>query len=253
MTTAGVKVGGVVIVHDVTEQRTHALRLEESNSDLRDFAYVASHDLKAPLRAVIGMAELLRESTGEQLDEDCKGYLDVIISRSRRMSRFLSGLLEYSVVGRDQGDEVTVSLEALVDQIAEETIDSKKLTFEKSGLFSVKSRPVLVEQVLRNLIANASKFTPDGGKIQVRGSVVNDNMVLEVEDNGPGISSESLDKIFNLFHVLDSEASGTGLGLAIAKKAAGALGGDLRVQSKLGEGTTFRLEVPKDSLETRGA
>ena len=238
-------IGKVLISQDVTTARSYAKRLEQSNSDLRDFAYVASHDMKAPLRAIIGLAELLSENIGANLDQENEKYLQTIVKRSRKLSEFLNGLLSYSVVGELNTERTAVDLDRLIADIFTDVSGEKKFKIKKDKLPTIYANPVLVEQVLRNLISNAVSFTPNSGLIQVR-KIEGNPLIIDIIDSGPGIPKKLQSKVFDLFQSFSSGDSkgGTGLGLAIAKKAAFSLGGSLHLQSQPGNGAKFRFKLP---------
>ncbi len=216
---------------------------------LEQFAYVTSHDLKAPLRAVSNLAQWIEEDLEEKLDDTSREQLALLRDRVRRMNDLIEGLLEYSRVGR------TADTINLVDtgQLLEEVIDS--LSPPKG--FSIKIRGEMptfhvdrlqLGQVFSNLIGNSLKH--HGGRkgtIKVKGESYGDYYQFSVCDDGKGIAPEYHDKIFMMFQTLESSdfESSTGIGLALVKKIVEEHGGRIRVESAPGEGTCFYFTWPK--------
>ncbi len=224
-------------------------QLEKRNQELDQFAYVTSHDLKAPLRAIANLSQWIEEDLEEFLTEDTKHQMDLLRGRVHRMEALINGLLQYSRVGRIQGRKERV----VVGEILEEVIDflapppEFQITIT-SEMPTLQTERLPLQQVFTNLIGNAIKHHPsDQGKVQI--SVTDQGKFYEfvVEDDGSGIAPQYHDKVFVIFQTLEArdKTENTGIGLSIVKKAVEAQGGTIKVESQLGEGTIFRFTWPK--------
>jgi len=224
--------------------------LERSNAELDSFAYVASHDLKAPLRGIRNLAEWIAEDMNSASDET-KENLVLLRRRVDRLDGLLESLLEYSRVGRSQDAVETVDTSRLVTDIAEYLAPKAGFTIvgDASLPMMTTARPAL-EKVLRNLISNAVKHH-DGDKGTVRVSATERDAMVEfrVSDDGPGIPAEFHDKIFQMFQTLKprDEVEGSGMGLSIVKKTVEGFGGKIHVESAPPQrGSTFVFTWPHD-------
>jgi PAS domain S-box-containing protein len=228
--------------------------LEKINAELDQFAYVVSHDLKAPLRAINNLSEWIEEDISDLLDGDNKEQFKLLRGRVHRMEGLINGILSYSRAGRIK----TTKERFLVKTVVEELCDTLRLT--QSTQFVVQGDPTLelvseritLGQILQNLISNGIKYNDKEQIIITIGWTENDSHVeLFVKDNGPGISAEFHDRIFVIFQTLQSrdEVESTGVGLAIVKKIVDEKGGTIRVESTMGEGSTFFFTWPK--IETK--
>lgn len=226
-------------------------QLRESNHELEAFTYSASHDLRAPLRAISGYASLLAERP-EAMDECARKSVEKITWAAQQMEGLIRDLLNYARTG--QRDMVTepVSLDPVLQEI-ENTFQARikegGVQFEiVRPLAPLIGDPTLIKHILTNLIDNALTYRRRDGKprVTVASAAVGDRTVLSVSDNGIGIAPEYHDKIFQVFQRLhaESEYAGTGIGLAIVAKAARAMNGMVRVSSKPGEGSTFQVSLP---------
>jgi len=236
------------------EQRVaeRTLQLEEINIELDSFAYSVSHDLRAPLRAMKGFAEILLEdqSLGET---ERTQYLKRILSAAQGMDRLIQDLLAYSRLSRQEILLQTVSLEKVVQDAAQQlelASGAKSYSLEVTGDFpEVIGHHAVLVQVLLNLLTNAIKFIPKGAtpKLRIWAEQTQDHCRLFVEDNGIGIAREHQERIFKIFERLHSIESypGTGVGLAIVRKAVTRLGGRIGVDSRVGEGSRFWIELSR--------
>lgn len=234
------------------EQRVleRTAELEAVNRDLEDFAYIVSHDLKAPIRSIIQLTGWLAKDYTTDIDEEGHKILDLLISRTKRMNSLINGVLEYSRVGRFKGKIETVDLNVLVDQVIEMLAappDNISVTLD-TRLPVIEAEKVRIEQVFQNLIGNAVKFMDkEQGEVKIRCVEEGDDWKFSVEDNGPGIEKKYYDQIFQIFQTLLSRdvMENTGVGLTIVKKIIELYGGKIWVESELGKGSTFFFTIPK--------
>ena len=224
--------------------RTSAL-LEERNRELDQFAYVTSHDLKAPLRAIANLSEWIEEDLAGTLPPENQRQMELLRGRVYRMESLIDGLLQYSRVGRTQVETETVSVQILLAEVVD-SIDPPD-TFTVSigeGMPMLQAKSLLLRQVFANLIGNAIKHHPRvDGQMSI---VVQDQGLFyefAISDDGRGIAAEHHEKIFDIFHTLEARDTkeSTGIGLSIVKKIVETEGGSIWVESQVGTGTTFRF------------
>jgi signal transduction histidine kinase len=227
------------------------LELVRSNAELDSFAYVASHDLKAPLRGIRNLAEWITEDVGDKASEDTKENLSLLRGRVDRLDGLLESLLEYSRVGRRSDAVETVDCTRLITDISQYLAPRPGFTFSiAKDMPSFRATRVPLEKVLRNLMNNAVKHHDlDNGNVAVS-AVQNDEFVeFRVADDGPGIPAEFHEKIFQMFQTLKPRdtVEGSGMGLAIVKKTVEAAGGSIVVESEPpARGTAFVFTWPLD-------
>jgi signal transduction histidine kinase len=235
------------------------LRLQEANEELtridaaktRFFANV-SHELRTPLTLMLGPVEALLR---EEIRTERKTLLHSVRTNSRRLLRQVNLLLDTAklesgrlVLEPEEGDLAKLLLE-LVDASAPHA-ENRGLDLRTEGLEELSPFAfdrAKMEMIAANLLSNALKFTPEGGRIVLRAESNEDSVIFEVEDTGPGIPEDQRELIFDRFHQVDTSLSreeGTGLGLSLARELARLHGGDLTVKSEEGKGSTFRVEVP---------
>lgn len=235
-----------------TELREKAEQLARSNAELEQFAYVASHDLKAPLRTVAGFAQLLSKRYGDILQGDGLEFLGFIDSGVRKMQRLIDDLLQYARAVRAPVAASWIDGEALVEQVRtslRSSIDQSGARIEASKLPHFWGDAKQMAQVFQNLLDNAIKFQPQGQAAVVNVDCVEqaEGWTFSVRDNGIGIAPEFHDKVFVLFQRLhhEDEYDGTGLGLPICKKIVERHGGRMWLESELGRGSRFAFFLPK--------
>ena len=219
--------------------------LYDSNQDLEHFAYIASHDLRQPLRKIRMCTEYLAEDYAQCFDEQAETYMQYITKSIDRMYLLIDDLLAYSRVGKQEQKYTSVDLNLVVEECLEDlslVIEDKQAEISYDNLPLVQGNLRELRQLFQNLLANALKFAGDRpSMIKITATRQSDRWLFAVKDNGIGIDPIYSDKIFQMFQRLhhNSEYEGTGIGLAICQKVVTSHGGKIWVESKLGEGSTF--------------
>jgi PAS domain S-box-containing protein len=223
--------------------------LKKRNDELDQFAYVASHDLKAPLRAIASLSEWMEEDLADKLPEENQQQMRLLRGRVRRMEALLNGLLEYSRVGRTESSLLKVNVGALIQEVIDSLVPPSTFTIEvEPGMPTFVTKRLPLQQVFSNLIGNAIKHH-SGYNGHIKISVQDQGQYYEfaVSDNGPGIAPEYHDKVFTIFQTLEArdQKESTGIGLAIVKKIIETEGGRISLDSQVGVGSTFRFTWSK--------
>lgn len=231
------------------EQNAQLIRdLESANTELKDFAYIVSHDLKAPLRAIGSLSQWLYADYKDKFDEDGKAQLDLLVNRVHRMQNLIEGILEYSRVGRVQEQKVAVSLDAVVRESVENlSVPAHISVTVDTPLPVILYEKTRIHQVCSNLIGNAVKYMDKPvGEIHIGCVKEGDFWKLYFRDNGPGIDAKYYDKIFQIFQTLmpRDQVESTGIGLSIVKRIVETNGGRVWVESEIGKGSIFYVTVP---------
>ena len=244
----------------MAEQRQNQLleQLEKVNKELKDFAYIVSHDLKAPLRGIKTLAGWMLNDYADKLDEDGREQLKLLSSRVDRMHGLIDGILQYSRVGRmEEEEQVEVDLNHLLTDIIDMLAPPENITITvENKLPVIECEQTRITQVFQNLLSNAIKYMdkPEGwikiGCIEECGC-----WKFSISDNGPGIEEKYFDKIFQIFQTLSprDEYESTGIGLTVIKKIIELYGGRIWVESKIGEGSTFFLTFPTKEMVVKHA
>ncbi len=226
----------------------HAEALSRSNEELDKFAYLASHDLKAPLRGIGQLASIIEEDTRDFMSEESKTDLAMLRNRVFRMEHLLDSLLQYCRVGRGESHMHQIELEPLVREVAALFIPNDRFELVINGkLPVVVAPPTALDIVLRNLIMNAIKHHhQDEGIIRVEATCDDKRVCLIVSDDGPGIPEEHAEKVFMMFQTLKrrDEIEGSGMGLALVKKVMESFGGIIELVPGVSVGASFRLQWP---------
>jgi two-component system, LuxR family, sensor kinase FixL len=235
----------------VDEQiRRYATELERSNRELIDFAYSASHDLRAPMRGVAQIASWITEDHGAELPEPVRIDLNVLQKRVKRMQTLLDDMMEYARAGRSDGDLSHVDCAHLVREIIETLPlpDEFKIDVKPMPTFLTHRTPL--HQVLRNLISNAVKHHDRAdGRVEVWAVDHGNPIEFIVRDDGPGIAQDYHEQIFRMFTTLKPRdaVEGSGMGLALVKKIVESRGGAVNLESAEGRGATFRFTWPRSA------
>jgi signal transduction histidine kinase len=226
--------------------------LEEATREANSFAYTVAHDLRAPLRAITGFCQALKEDYTSAVDPTGRDYLDRIVAGARKMDELIRDLLDYARINRAEIKRSFIDLDPVIDEVLHLMAAELKERHAEVRVDKPLGRvfghgPVLV-QVLTNLISNATKFVAPSVRpmVQIRGELRKNIVRVLVQDNGIGIAPEHQERIFGIFERLNraEEFPGTGIGLAIVRRAMERLGGKVGVQSEVSVGSTFWLELP---------
>ncbi len=224
--------------------------LTKKNRELDQFAYVVSHDLKAPLRGISNIISWIDEDHQKDITPEVKDNLDLIKGRALRLENMINGLLEYAKVGKIVKGKERVDILKMLHELTDLLVP-KNFEVHIDGVMPfIITEKLHIEQVFSNLISNAVKYNPnDNPTIIIRGRELNDFHEFTVTDNGMGIQKEYFDKIFVIFQTLQERDAfeSTGVGLAIVKKIIDDYKGVIRVESELGKGTSFTFTWPKNS------
>ena len=223
--------------------------LQHRNAELNKFAYVVSHDLKAPIRGIHNVIKWIEEDLAHELSPEMKRYLTIIPQRTQRMEALINGLLDYARISHKTPFE-PVNTNILVHEIAD-SIVPRNFKLEIDSLPELFTERLKLEQVFTNLISNAVKYTPqDNGHIKITCKEIPGHYQFSVKDNGIGIDPEYHDKIFEIFQTLreKNEKESTGVGLAIVKKIIDEQQEKITVKSQAGEGAEFTFTWKKQMI-----
>jgi PAS domain S-box-containing protein len=250
----------IFVFSDITEQLAakaeldrSVVELRRSNSDLEQFAYVASHDLKAPLKAIDNLAAWIEEDSAEHMSAQSQSDMKTLRERINRLDALLAGLLQYAKTGKSKMPVVQIDTHDLVEGVAEllSPVPAMKINVSKS-MPNIPTHRVPLEQIFQNLISNAIRHhDKESGVIEVGGRDFGPFVEFFVTDDGPGISPQYHEKIFQMFQTLKrrDEVESSGIGLAVVQKLVDAYGGYARVESVVGQrGTTFKFSWPKQKI-----
>ncbi|MFX0136815.1 MAG: ATP-binding protein [Candidatus Hodarchaeota archaeon] len=230
--------------------------LRRSNEDLQQFAYVASHDLQEPLRAIVSFSQLLEDKYKNIIDKDGKEFIHFITDGAKKMNTLIKDLLSYSRITTHAKPSKMNNLEEILKDALFNLQESIKesgamITYDKMPILKVDKTQFI--QLFQNLISNSIKFRrQEPPKIHIGVKNINDKWLFSIKDNGIGIDSKFFDKLFNIFYRLHTkeEYPGTGIGLPICKKIVQRYGGTIWVESELGKGSTFFFTIfPKKIKE----
>jgi light-regulated signal transduction histidine kinase (bacteriophytochrome) len=232
------------------EQKARLMtELESANEELKSFAYVVSHDLKAPLRAIGALADWLATDYTDKLDDQGKEHIRLLVSRVHRMGNLIDGILQYSRVGRVKEAPVEMDVGDVIHEVIELIAPPESVTIDiEEPMPTIVAEPTRIQQIFQNLLSNAIKYMDKPrSEIRIACSDQGDQWKFSVRDNGPGIESRHFEKIFQLFQTLAprDRIESTGVGLALVKKIVEIYGGRIWLESRPGEGSTFFFTLPK--------
>ncbi len=247
---------------EIAEREQAELRLAELlkkvdnvNTELKDFASIISHDLKAPLRGIKTLANWILEDCKDKFDEKANEQMHLLLGRVERMYNLIDGVLQYSRVGRVNEGQVTVDLNQFVQELIDMVAppENIEVTIEDK-LPAIWCQESHMMQLFQNIVVNAIKYMDKSqGKIKIGVLEENNFWKFSVSDNGPGIEEQHFERIFKMFQALSvkEDFEGTGVGLTVAKKIVDLYGGKIWVESVVGEGSTFFFTLPKQDQETK--
>jgi light-regulated signal transduction histidine kinase (bacteriophytochrome) len=229
--------------------------VQRSNTELEQFAYVASHDLQEPLRTITGMVQLLQKRYQGNLDARADQYISFTVEAAARMQALINDLLEFSRVDRhgkpfedvDMQDAVETAIKSLA-----KTIQENNATISHENLPTVRADSSQMTRLFQNLIGNAIKFRSEHKpKIHISANNLDGTCHFSVRDNGIGIEPQYFERIFVIFQRLHTrtEYPGTGIGLSLCKKIVERHGGQIWVKSESGAGTTFHFTIPHEVIK----
>ncbi|MEG5136256.1 MULTISPECIES: PAS domain S-box protein [unclassified Microcoleus] len=226
--------------------------LRKRNQELDQFAYVVSHDLKAPLRAIANLSSWIEEDLSESMTEDTLHQMNLLRGRVHRMEALIEGLLQYSRVGRIQVPSEMVKVEKLLAEVIDSLAPPSGFEVKiEPGMPTFVTERLPLQQVFANLISNAIKHNrSESGYVNISVKDFDDFYEFAVADDGQGIAAQYHDKVFVIFQTLEArdKVENTGIGLSLVKKIVEGQGGSISIESAEGEGATFRFTWPKQSV-----
>ena len=238
------------MVKERTAKQTELItKIDNINKELKDFASIVSHDLKAPLRGIKSLATWILDDCSDKLGEQGKEQMNLLLDRVERMYTLIDAVLQYSKAGRTEEKIVQVNLNDFITEIIDMLVPPENISITIENTMPViECAETHVMQVFQNLLSNAIKYM-DKPQGQIKIGCVEEDYFwkFSVTDNGPGIEEKHFENIFKMFQALSvsEEFEGTGVGLTIAKKIVELYGGKIWVESKIGKGSTFFFTLPK--------
>lgn len=231
------------------------IKLESVNDELRDFAYVVSHDLKAPLRGIMSITRWLGSDYKDVLDEEGTEMLNLLETRTSRLQQLIDGVLAYSKISHGGEEFELVDVQDLVEGIIDFLAAPEHIHISiNQALPTLYFEPTKLGQIFQNIISNSIKYMDKSqGLIEVGCEDRGNMWEFYISDNGPGIEKTYHDKIFQIFQTLHTrdEVESTGIGLSIVKKIIDKFGGEIWLDSTPGEGCSFYFKLPKNIEEVR--
>ncbi len=247
----------LAVVTDISERKRLERSLQQAKTHMEEFTYVASHDLKSPLRGIADLVEWVEEELPESTPASLHNNLDRIKLRIQRMEKLVDDLLLYARAGRHSGDMAPVELSELIKGIIDlHPVPANFTVHTQIDLPFITAARTPLETVLRNLFSNALKHHDGQGepRIDITVKAYGNNALFSFRDNGPGIPETAQERIFRLFQTLSNNKQSSGIGLALAKRMTESHGGHIELLSSQGQrGAEFRVYWPrfvrKDNVE----
>jgi len=246
----------IASVRDITERKKLENALRRTNTELEAFTYSVSHDLRAPLRGIIGFTSILEDEYTNKLDEEARRITGIIRSNTLKMGHLIDDLLAFSRLGKQELQKTRVDTTGLVNEIIREVDPAGKVKWTVASFPVVYADIKTLRQVWINLLSNAVKYTSKKAEpaVSIDYYVNYNEEVFYVKDNGEGFDNKYSDKLFRVFQRLHSEDEfeGTGVGLALVEKIISRHGGRVWAEGKVGEGAVFYFTLPVDSETAAG-
>jgi PAS domain S-box-containing protein len=247
----------IAISSDITDQKLAKenlnlalTTLEKKNKELDQFAYIISHDLKAPLRAINNLSEWIVEDMPE-MPEAVNANFGLLRGRILRMENLINGVLDYSRIGRTKIEKQTTDLAKMLNQIVDSIVPTEGFeVYIADNIPEIKIARILFQQIFSNLISNAVKYNDKPiGKIECLYESLPDFHQFTIKDNGPGIEEEYHKKVFKVFQTIEArdKKESTGIGLSIVQKIIEEAGGSIRIESEENKGASFIFTIPKET------
>lgn len=232
---------------EMNKQKQELLNeLAHQNQELSDYAHMVSHDLKSPLRSIDTLTTWLTQDYKDTFDDNGKKTLDLIRTNVEKMDTLISGILEYSTIGKDQIEIYDVELNKLLENILNTINIPNHITITKENLPTIKGDKHRLQQLFQNLICNAIKYNDkEEGKINIGVEDKKEYWQFNIKDNGIGIEKTYFEKIFKTFEKLENNPDSSGIGLSIVKKIVELYGGKIWLESQINIGTTFYFTLKK--------
>jgi signal transduction histidine kinase len=236
--------GQLIKVNKNQEKLLTELALQ--NQELNDYAHIVSHDLKSPLRSIEALMSWLIEEHRYTLDKEGKAYCELIVFHIEKMDALISGILEYSSIGKEIRVERELNLEVLVKETIELLNVPDHIHIKIHQLPIIKVDRFKWQQIFQNLIVNAiNSIDKQEGFIDIISRDLDTKIQFEIKDNGKGIDPAYFEKIFQIFQKLENDSKSTGIGLSIVKKIINSYQGEIWLDSELGKGSSFYFTLPK--------
>jgi PAS domain S-box-containing protein len=252
----------IAVARDITERKQTELcqdellkKVDHINKELKDFASIVSHDLKAPLRGIKTLANWIISDCSDKLGDQANEQMNLLLERVERMYNLIEGVLQYSRAARSLEKQAQVDLNNFVPEIINMVVPPENITVTiENELPVIECEETHIMQLFQNLLSNAIKYMDKPqGWIKV-GCVEKDGFwIFSIADNGPGIEERNFERIFKIFQALPTspDFEGTGVGLTVAKKIVELYEGSIWVESKVGKGSTFFFTLPKQKMEAK--
>jgi signal transduction histidine kinase len=253
--TGELKEAFVRVQEKETQLEDYAVKLERSNKELTEFAYIVSHDLKAPLRNIGSFTQLLDRKNGKNFDDRDREYMNYVLTSVKQASTLIDDLLNYSKLDKDIGDPTSVNLNRIMERVQltlESHLRERHARLVYRNLPHIQAHSSLMLMLFQNLILNGIKYNESAEPIvEIGVSGVGERVLFWVRDNGIGIPPQYQQEVFKMFRRLHTAQAyeGTGIGLAFCKRIVATYGGDMWLESTVGEGTIFFFTLPRTVAE----